>query len=156
VPLRHFICIPYASHVYNRIMRFPKVVEVAFCVSATTVSADQVFGLSGIDNLFVLHFRSDHSRISEYKELLFPCQLPRFTGYSDDFSYRIYLGLRQIGSDFTRKLGRYGMKQGFSVRVSAAVTISHEVWAYILNLATFAFVNCCFKRWPGCNDVFPL
>jgi hypothetical protein len=38
------------------------------------------------------------------------------------------------------------MKQGFSICVSGSVTVSCEVWAYS---ATFAFVDCCFKWWPG-------
>jgi hypothetical protein len=77
-----------------------------FCFSASAaVSADQVFGLTGINNLFVLRFRSDHSRISEHMELLFPCQLPGFTGYMNDYSFRIYSGLKRIRSDFNKKLG---------------------------------------------------
>jgi hypothetical protein len=91
----------------------------------------QVFGLTGIDNLFIIRFRLDHSWISEHTELTFPCQLPGFTGYLDDYSFRIYLALKRICFDFTKKLGQYGMKQGFSVRVSVGVTVSREVWAYI-------------------------
>jgi hypothetical protein len=108
-----------------------EVVEVAFCFNASTVSADQVFILLGINNLFVLRFRSDHSPISEHSELKFPCELPGFKGYQDDYSFRIYLGLKRICLDFTKKIGGYGMKQGFSVRVSGGVTISREVWSHI-------------------------
>jgi hypothetical protein len=106
-----------------------KVENIAFVHSAADVESDRVFGWLGVSNFFLLRYRSDEQLVVDYCP--YPCLHDNFSGYSDDYSYRIFLFLNRFRKEIGRRIGRWGIGQGKNTVNYGQVATSSEEWHYV-------------------------
>ena len=107
--------------------------DVAFVFKTSDLlESPQYHVVQGISNVFQLRYRSDSSIISEKKCLPFPSCSDAFVWYPDCYPSRIWNALELIRDEMNRQLGRYALSQGEYAKGKGKVTISKEVWAYIV------------------------
>jgi hypothetical protein len=114
----------------NTILVSPtKIVNIAFVHLASDVESDEVFGWQGVFNFYLLRYRSDEKLVDKY--LPYPCLHENFTGYRDDYSYRMFLFLNRFRKELSRRIGRWGIGQGKNTVNYGQVATSSEEWYYV-------------------------
>jgi hypothetical protein len=92
----------------NSILVSPtKKVNIAFVHLAS--ESDEVFGWQGVFNFYLLRYRSDEKLDDKY--LPYPCLHENFTGYRDNYSYRMFLFLNRFRKELSRRIGPWGIGQ---------------------------------------------
>jgi hypothetical protein len=110
-----------------------KIKDIAFVFKTRALlEYPQYHVVQGILNVFQLRYRSDSSIIPEKKCLPFPSCSDTFIWYPDCYSSRIWNALELIRDETNQQLGRYVLSQGEYAKGKGRVTISKEVWAYIV------------------------
>jgi hypothetical protein len=110
-----------------------QIIDIAFVFKTSfLLDSPQYHVVQGISNVFQLRYRSDSSLIGVGKCLPFPSCYESFSFYPDCYSSRIWNGLELIRDEMNRLLGRYAMSQGDYSKGNGKVTISKEVWEYIV------------------------
>ncbi len=109
-----------------------QVQNIAFVFVESVLAEDHTtHGCQGIENVFLIRFRQDQSRVDP--SVMKPFSSSHHEYHSSDcYALRQFLFLDRLRAAFTKLLGRYSMLQGDSVCNNISITMLPENWKYLL------------------------